>query len=224
MKSGRNGDGLRVNIPTENVVVRNCLALRGAGGIVCGTELAAGVKNIYCSDCVFDGTDQACRVKTLRARGGGVENLVVERVRANVKDYAFYCDMLGSVKWGGDLARRYPDGKNAPAVNRFTPDFNTIRIDNVIIENCRQLVLAVGLPERPLRNVLLSGVKAHCQQLMKMRDVQGFVLKDACITATDPAANLDGCSSVMMLNVEANGQKLQDIAYSSKDSTPVIIQ
>ena len=223
MKSGRNGDGLRVNIPTENVVVRNCLALRGAGGIVCGTELAAGVKNVYCSDCVFDGTDQAFRVKTLRARGGGVENLVVERVRANVKDYAFYCDMLGSIKWGGELARRYPNSKNAPAINRFTPDFNTISIDNIIIENCRQLVFALGLPERPLRNVLFSGVKANCQQLMKMRDVQGFVLKDACITATDPTANLDGCSSIMMLDVEVNGQKPQDIAYSSKDSTPVII-
>ena len=224
MKSGRNGDGLRVNIPTENVVVRNCLALRGAGGIVCGTELAAGVKNVYCSDCVFDGTDQAFRVKTLRTRGGGVENLVVERVRANVKDYAFYCDMLGSIKWGGELARRYPDNKNAPAINRFTPDFNTICINNVIIENCRQLVFALGLPERPLRNVLFNGVKANCQQLMKMRDVQGFVLKDACITATDPTANLDGCSSIMMLDVKVNGQKPQDITYSSKDSTPVIIR
>ena len=104
---------------------------------------------------MFDGTDQAFRVKTLRARGG-----------------------------------------------------------NIIIENCRQLVFALGLPERPLRNVLFSGVKANCQQLMKMRDVQGFVLKDACITAIDPAANLDGFSSIMML----------DVAYSSKDSTPVIIQ
>ena len=59
---------------------------------------------------------------------------------------------------------------------------------------------------------------------MKMRDVQGFVLKDACITAIDPVANLDGCSSIMMLDVEVNGQKPQNIAYSSKDSTPVIIQ
>ena len=172
---------------------------------------------------MFDGTDQAFRVKTLRARGG-MENLVVERVRANVKDYAFYCDMLGCIKWGGELARRYPNSKNAPAINRFTPDVNTISIDNIIIENCRRLVFALGQPERPLRNVLFSGVKANCQQLMKMHDVQGFVLKDACITAIDPAANLDGCSSIMMLDVEVNGQKPQNIAYSSKDSTPVIIQ
>lgn len=222
MKSGRNGDGLRVNIPTENVVVRRCVALRGAGGIVCGTELSAGVRNIYCCDCVFEGTDQAFRFKTLRARGGGVESITVERVRANVKDYAFYCDMLGSVKWGGDLARRYPDGKNAPVINRLTPDFNTIRINNVVIENCRRFVHAIGLPERPLRGVLLSNVKASCDQLMKMCDVEGFVIHNACIDATDTTASIDGCSAVMLIDTKVNGQTPQNIIHSSMASTPII--
>ena len=224
MKSGRNGDGLRVNIPTENVVVRNCLALRGAGGIVCGTELAAGVKNIYCSDCVFDGTDQAFRIKTLRTRGGGVQNIIVERVRANVKDFGFYCDMLGSVKWGGDLARRYPDGKSIPAINQLTPDFNTIKIDNVVIEHCRQLIHAIGLPERPLRNVLLSRVKANCEELIKMRDVQGFVIKDVNITTADTVVNMDGCTAVMMLDTKVNGKQPQNTAINEKTSTPIIIR
>lgn len=29
--AGRDADGLRVNRPTENVVVRNCIARKGAG-------------------------------------------------------------------------------------------------------------------------------------------------------------------------------------------------
>ena len=223
MKSGRNEEGVRIGIPTENVVVRYCLAQRGAGGIVCGTEMAGGVRNIYCHDCVFDGTDQGVRIKTLRARGGGVQGLTVERIRANVKDYAFFCDMLGTQKWGGDQAKRYPDGKNVPDINTFTPDFNTIWINNAIIENCRQLVLAVGLPERPLRNVLFSNVKAKCEVLMKMRDVQGFVLKDACITAADPTASIDGCTATMMLGVTVNGQEPQQFAYPGTKSTPVMV-
>lgn len=220
MKSGRNVEGVRVGIPTENVVVRYCLALRGAGGIVCGTEVAGGVRNIYCHDCVFDGTDQAFRVKTLRPRGGGVQGLTIERVRANVKDYAFYCDMLGSIKWGGDLAKRLP----AKPVNNYTPDFNTISIDNVIIEDCRMLVHAIGLPERPLRNVLFSNVKADCDQLMKMRDTQGFVLKKAEITAKDATASIDGCTGVMMLDVTVNGQQPRDIIYPGLPSTKAIVQ
>ena len=219
MKSGRGMDGLRVGRPTENVVVRYCLALRGAGGIVCGTEVAGGIKNVYMHDCVFDGTDQAFRVKTLRPRGGGVENLTVERVRANVKDYAFYCDMLGSLKWGGDMAKRFPQ----QPVNRLTPDFNTIHISNVDIEHCRTLIHAIGLPERPLRNVLMTGVKARCEHLMKMRDVNAFVMQDADIVATDPAGTVDGCTGIMLLNTSVNGQQPKDIKLTGEKSTQIII-
>ena len=219
MKSGRGADGLRVGRPTENVVVRYCLALRGAGGIVCGTEVAGGIRNVYCHDCVFDGTDQAVRVKTLRPRGGGVEGLFVQRVRANVTGAAFYCDMLGSMKWGGDLARRLPKRD----VNQLTPDFNTIRIDNVVVEHCQQLVQALGLPERPLRNVLMSRVKANCERFVMMRDVQAFVLQDAVITATDTTASIDGCTGVMMLNTQLNGRAPATFVYPGIRSTPVMV-
>ena len=80
MKSGRGEDGLKVNRLTRNVVIRKSIALRGAGGIVCGTEIAGGVRNVYMCDCVFEGTDQAFRFKTRRPRGGFVENVYVERV------------------------------------------------------------------------------------------------------------------------------------------------
>ena len=63
MKSGRGKDGLKVNRPTSNVVIRKSIALRGAGGIVCGTEIAGGVRNVYMYDCVFEGTDQASVLK-----------------------------------------------------------------------------------------------------------------------------------------------------------------
>jgi polygalacturonase len=218
MKSGRNEEGVRVGIPTQNVVVRHCLALRGAGGIVCGTEVAGGIKNIYCHDCVFQGTDQAVRIKTLRPRGGGLEGLTVERIRANVKDYAFFCDMLGSIKWGGDLAKRLP----VQPITAQTPDFNTVTVNNVIVENCRQLIFALGLPERPLRNVLISNIRANCSQFMKMRDTQGFVLQNAAVTAEASTASIDGCTAVMMLGVSINGEKPRDITYPGEKSTPVI--
>ena len=185
MKSGRNEDGLRVNRPTENVVLRNNLALRGAGGIVCGTELAGGVHNIYLHDCVFNGTDQAFRFKTLRKRGGGVSNVTVERVRANVTGPAFYCDMLGSVKWGGDLARRYgKEGKEtateeeiAALLTPYTPDFHDITIRDVVVEHCGKFISAIGLPERPLRHVLIQNAQVTAKELGVMRDVEDFRLE-----------------------------------------------
>lgn len=175
IKSGRGKDGVKVGRPSENIVIRYCIANRGAGGIVCGTEIAGGVRNVYMHDCVFDGTDQAFRFKTLRPRGGGVENVYIERVRARLKGPAFYCNMLGSIKWGGDLAKRFPARK----IDEFTPDFRRISISDVIIEDCTYLIDVDALPERPLANVQISHVTAKCKSLGKMRDVSSFTLKNA---------------------------------------------
>ena len=196
MKSGRGIDGVRVGRPTDRVIVRNCLALRGAGGIVCGTEVAGNVKNIYCHDCVFDGTDQAFRIKSLRPRGGGVENLFVERVRARVLHYAMFCDMLGSIKWGGDLAKRFPDGKNAPKVNNLTPYFHDISVHDVIIEGCKELIHYIGQPERPVKNVFFGNADVKCDKVGFLQDVAGFAMKDVNIKSADNTLFVDGCQQV----------------------------
>ena len=44
IKSGRDADGLRVNLPTENVVIRNCIARKGAGLITCGSETSGSIR------------------------------------------------------------------------------------------------------------------------------------------------------------------------------------
>ena len=79
-----------------------------------------------------------------------------------------------------------------------------------------------GLPEQPLRNILLSNIKANCNSLAKMRDVQGFVLRNADIQATDPTISTDGCTATMLLNVKVNGKEPQDFAYPGIKSTPII--
>jgi len=197
MKSGRGWDGLRVNRPTENVVVRHSLALRGAGGIVCGTEVAGFVRNIYCHDCVFDGTDQAFRVKSRRTRGGGIENYFVERIRANVLKSAFYCDLLGSKRWMGELANRFPK----PERTRFTPYFHDISVHDVIIENCRELISYKGQPELPVKNVFFGNAKVNCQHIGHVQDVTGFAMKDVAIHSEDSVLTLDGCSVVNIFGV-----------------------
>ena len=226
MKSGRNGDGLRVNRPTENVVLRHCTALRGAGGIVCGTELSAGVRNVYMHDCVFDGTDQAFRFKTLRARSGGFENISVERVRARVKDYAFYCDMLGSIKWGGELAKRFPADSTLKAQNSKlppTPYFRNITISDVIVEDCRQFIFALGLPERPLSNVLLRNIRGRARDFARLRDVRSFVLDDVDLQVENPEARIDGCDGIILINTRLNSQQPTAIKYEGEPSSKLII-
>ncbi|MBR1465456.1 MAG: family 43 glycosylhydrolase [Bacteroidaceae bacterium] len=200
MKSGRNEDGLKVGIPTENVVLRYNIALRGAGGIVCGTELAGGIRNVYMHDCVFDGTDQAFRFKTLRKRGGGIDNIIIERVWADVTGVACYCDMLGSVKWGGELAKRFPQRDITP----LTPFFRNVRIDNVYISHCEKLFSLVGLPERPFLNFHIKNMKAEATQLGIIRDFDGLHLTNVNVVCDNNVLIEDGCKDATFENVWMN--------------------
>ena len=190
IKSGRSDDGIDKGRPSERILIRNCLALRGAGGLVCGSETAGGIRNVYMRDCVFDGTTLAFRFKSRRTRGGGIENVYVERVKADLLKDALCSDMLGSEKWVGDLAKRYPQRP----VNRYTPYLRNISIHDVEIENCRALVKMDAVPELKGRNVFFGNVTAKCESPGSVMDIDKFSLKDVRIRTADTSAFvLDRC-------------------------------
>ena len=207
MKSGRGDDGLRVARKTENVVIRNSLALRGAGGIVCGTEIAGGVKNVYMHDCVFDGTQQAFRFKSLRTRGGGIENIYVERVRATLTHSALYCDLLNSVKWAGEYAYRYP----AREITKYTPEFKNISIHDVEILGCEKLVEVHTIPERPVRSLFFGNVEAKCRTIGSVQDALDFSMKDVVVESEDSVLTIDGCdyASFFGLRNQSSGKSIR---------------
>jgi hypothetical protein len=166
MKAGRGEDGLKVSKPTENVVVRYCLALKGHGGITCGSETAGVIRNLYVHDCVFDGTGVGIRFKTRRPRGGGGENLYYDRIRMNLEFTAIKWDMLGTPAYVGELAERLP----VREVNELTPFYRDITISNIIIENATHFLKVIGIPESPLTNLTIENVDAKCENLIVLND------------------------------------------------------
>lgn len=82
LKSGRNEDGRRIAMPVENVVVRNCLMKEGHGGLVLGSEISGGARNIFMEDCEMSSPhlERALRFKTNARRGGLVEHIRVRRL------------------------------------------------------------------------------------------------------------------------------------------------
>src|SRR4029453_5016011 len=54
IKAGRNADGRRVKIPSENIVIQRCRMEDGHGGITIGSEASAGVRNVFAEDCRLD--------------------------------------------------------------------------------------------------------------------------------------------------------------------------
>src|SRR5262249_5222835 len=72
IKSGRDNDGRRVNVPSENIIVRNCVMKDGHGGVVMGSEISGGCRNVFVEDCSMDSPhlDRALRFKSNARRGG----------------------------------------------------------------------------------------------------------------------------------------------------------
>jgi polygalacturonase len=82
LKSGRNDDGRRLNVPIENVVIRNCAMEDGHGGVVIGSEISGGARNVFAERCRMDSPqlDRALRIKTNSVRGGTVEGIYMRDV------------------------------------------------------------------------------------------------------------------------------------------------
>jgi polygalacturonase len=82
LKSGRNEDGRRLHAPVENVVIRDCEMRDGHGGVVIGSEISGGARNVFAERCRMDSPrlDRVLRVKTNSVRGGVVERIAMRDI------------------------------------------------------------------------------------------------------------------------------------------------
>lgn len=80
LKAGRDADGLRVNRPTENIVIRGCSTGKGSGVVTCGSETSGGIRNILAYNLRANGTPTVLLIKSALTRGGFVENIFMTDV------------------------------------------------------------------------------------------------------------------------------------------------
>jgi hypothetical protein len=147
IKSGLNEEGLEINIPTENVVIRNFTARdvrTGSGGVVFGSETSGGIRNVYVHDAVFDGADRGIRFKTERGRGNVTENIYVRDVRmTNITREAITFNTFYT----------------GPNVTGPAPLIRNIDIRNVYVDGAQTGISLVGLPERWLEDITLENIE-----------------------------------------------------------------
>ena len=227
LKAGRCEDGLRVNRPTENVVIRYCLAKEGHGGITCGSETAGGIRNVYLHDCLFYGTRTGFRFKTRRNRGGTVEGITYENVRLVDVREAFTWDLLGSKTYMGELARRYPPLEITP----LTPTVRGITIRNFVVESADRLLTVNAIPEIPCSGVLIENGKIRTNRIIRtMNDVDGFTFSNLEIQATDNRMTIDDSRNVTFrdvtfyvpdnaIDMEIKGRKAANITITGNGKT-----
>lgn len=162
MKSGKNEDGRKLGIPSENIVVTNCVVYHGHGGFVVGSEMSGGIKNVSVKGCTFIGTDVGLRFKSTRGRGGVVENIWVKDITmANIPNEGLIFDLF----YGGKGAGEETDEEIAarmnaaiPQADETTPAFKNITIEDITCKGAKRCIYFNGLPEQKIENVTLNNV------------------------------------------------------------------
>jgi polygalacturonase len=176
LKSGKDAEGRRIGVPTENVWVEDCVVYHAHGGFTIGSEMSGGVRNIYVNNCTFMGTDIGLRFKSTRGRGGVVEKIYIKNVRMeDIPGDAINFNMYygGKAPLEEDAAER----KKVP-VSEETPQFRDIYIDDVICRGARNAILLQGLPEMPIRGIHLQNISITAGGGMTWMDAQNITLKN----------------------------------------------
>ena len=143
IKSGRNGDGRRVNVPSENFIIRNCIMKDGHGGVVLGSECTGGIRNIFIEDCTMDSPnlDRALRFKDNAVRGGILENVFMRNVQiGRVGEAVLTIDLL------------YEEG----AKGAFQPIVRNVQLDHITSSASPRLLYIRGFAGAVIDNIRIS--------------------------------------------------------------------
>lgn len=143
IKSGRNNDGRRVGVATENVIVRNCIFKDGHGGITVGSECSGGFRNLFAENNRLDSPDlwTALRIKNNASRGGKIENLYFRNIT------------VGKVSRSAiEMDFNYEEG----AKGEHTPIVRNFVVENLIAQDCNKAVDLQGLDKAPLYDIVLK--------------------------------------------------------------------
>jgi polygalacturonase len=172
IKSGRNGDGRRVAIKSENIVIQNCKMIDGHGGVVIGSEISAGVSNVFAENCTMDSPelDRAIRIKTNTKRGGLVENIYVRNIEIGVvKEAVLKVNMFYGIY-----------GKQE---GNFMPVIRNISLENITVKDGGEYgILADAYAESPIKNITLKNVTIEkVGQPFSLKNVENLQLIETYI-------------------------------------------
>jgi Endopolygalacturonase len=181
IKSGRNNDGRRVNVPCKNIIIRNNIFKDGHGGITIGSEISGGVNNILAHDNYFDSKelDYPIRFKTNAERGGRLENIYIKNSTINKSKLAvIHADFFYEEGTQGD---------HKPVLRNITLS-NIKTVEGGYIDAKNSLYLK-GFENSPIENIYLED--------LELNGVKGDAI-------------LQNIKNITFKNVYINGKKSED--------------
>jgi polygalacturonase len=143
IKSGRNNDGRRIGLPSENIVIRNCTMKDGHGGVVIGSEISGGCRNVFAEGCTMDSPnlERVLRLKSNAVRGGVIENIFMRNITVGrVRDAVLQVDFV------------YEEGANG----QYKPVARDVVMENITVNHTPRVLNVVGF-----KGAEISGVRIY---------------------------------------------------------------
>lgn len=169
IKSGRNDDGRRLNTPSENIIVRNCVMKDGHGGITVGSEISGGVRNIFAHDCKLDSADlwTALRVKNNASRGGKLENFYFRNITVGQVSRAVV-----------EIDFNYEEG----AKGAHTPVVRNYVVEDLKCATGNRALDLQGFENAPIYDVSLNNCSfGEMKEASVIKNVRGLKLKNVTV-------------------------------------------
>jgi polygalacturonase len=194
IKSGKDADGLRVNRPTEDIVITNCTVHHAHGAVSIGSETSGSIRNIAASNITAVDTENGARIKSARGRGGVVEdirfdNWTMENVGEGIVVTNYYL-MEGETRRGQE------------PVSKTTPVFRNIAMSHMTIDGAKTLIDIEGLPEMPIENLRISDVIGTGKTGLTAVYTDGLELHDVQLNpAAGPAFTIRNSSNLELDDV-----------------------
>ncbi|WP_229204214.1 glycoside hydrolase family 28 protein [Dyadobacter alkalitolerans] len=225
IKSGKDEEGRKRGMPTENGLIRDNIVYNGHGGFVVGSEMSGGARNIFVQNCTFMGTDKGLRFKSVRGRGGVVEKIYAKDIyMKDIAQEAVFFDLFYFVKFATDGARDMRE-----VVNEGTPVFRDMHFDNIVCNGATKGVFIRGLAEMPVRNIVMENMVLKAEKGIELTDGDQIRFKNVKLITehTKPVIFVENGTQIRFdeisyndksdVLISVNGERSADIRMNNTD-------
>jgi polygalacturonase len=196
MKAGRDWDGLRVNRPTEYVLIRKCIARKGGGMLTMGSETSGGIRHIVATDLLAKGTGNGLNIKSAFTRGGTVEDIHFQNVQMDTVGNAVKISMNWNPSYSYSTLPKGYSMDSIPAhwktmlhkvepASLGTPHFKDIYVENVNATFAKIAIDAEGMAESLLQNFNFNNVTINAGKAGSARFAEGWKFDKFKVNAKD---------------------------------------
>lgn len=196
LKAGRDADGLRVNRPTENVVIRDSIIRTGAAAITFGSETSGGFRNIEAYNLTAEkGVPNGVLIKSARVRGGFGEHLRVHDLHLHGVSTPIRVTLNWNPSYSYTSLPSGTDPKSVPPywialttpvpADKGLPHFRDVHIWNIDATDARTAFDMSAYPNATLDNFRIDHVRVQGASAGSIADTRGLRLSDIDLAVTD---------------------------------------